>query len=997
MAERPSPQDNADEYGQTVFNRGAPPRGGTGPGMYDDTVVRGARPSSVGPGSSLPGGSSTGAGRRGDASWLTGTTAFGGDGGDDAPTVLCELGRGGMGVVQLVRVPRLNRYEAVKRISADLALDDESIARFLNEARAAAQLKHPCIVGVYDITEDGAGPMIRMAYVEGPYPPAPGRPWPAGAPKPPLDLDGYVKRKGPLPVDEAVRMVRTVCAGLAEAHAAGIVHRDVKPANILVTENLEPRLADFGLARHDAQAAAAARSDLTRPGTQMLTPGYGAPEQERDAAAVDGRADLYALGATLFYAATGQPPRLFRESETPEPIRAVVIKAMATDPARRYQTAQEMGEALGATLAADAKPAAPAAAAGSGGGGTLAPGICFACGHQHGGDADRLKFCAACGEPLQVPCLSCQSSNPIWNRFCGQCRHDTIAAVDRLKAQCADARSRLAEDLAKFDLDGAKAVPLAVGQTIDPRLAADREWARSQLAGPIHQIESAARQALADAATRARALEEQQDYANAVRVLGELPPALRQRLADPSIAAAGGTAVSTLSARLQAKQRRLDVLVATIPQSMTGGRWEDVKQQVAELQSLRQHHPQIPAAVAFVRDAEARAAQRQAAEAERKRAAEQAEQAAVAERRLAEAKRQADEEARQAAERKRREAEIAEQRQAARMAVVRPAFDVTRVDFGTVVPDGTGRQRFELVNPNDLPIAGTLSVDQPWCRVTPRHFTLNPRGKLAVTVAARALRVPNGRHVQATVIAKLPANGNEARLPVYLHAHLRPRLWARFRLAAFVASIPIAMLAALAAAVYCDRQNAWDPVTVDGGLTLLAAGILGGAAYGWRRCRWSALRLPWALVTAAVGLAATAEAFAAAYAVTPDAWHGWPAPEAVVRLTGGLLHRQLPATGLDHRVGVPLIVFAIVLWTALVVVRARLLRYRYRALLYLLGALCLGGLIVWPTLDPTPGRVMQNLSSRPAASRPPRRPNGTHYSPGVGRNDVVPTPAAAAA
>src|SRR5262249_30887157 len=149
--------------------------------------------------------------------------------------------------------------------------------------------------------------------------------------------------------------------------------------------------------------------------------GYGAPEQEIDASRADHRADLYAVGAVLWFAVTAENPRFFRESEAPESLRAILTRALARDREKRFQSAAEFDQALVPLEAQSATAAAlaPSAAA--------ATGKCPRCGHAHHTDAQGfsgVKFCELCGTSLQEPCLECGRDNGIWAKFCSACGAD---------------------------------------------------------------------------------------------------------------------------------------------------------------------------------------------------------------------------------------------------------------------------------------------------------------------------------------------------------------------------------------------------------------------------------------------------------------------------------------------------------------------------------------------------------------------------------------------
>jgi len=257
------------------------------------------------------------------------------------------LGSGGMGVVFKAFDPALNRNVAVKVLSPSLASCGASRRRFLREARAAAAVVHEHVVAVYAVVETAGLPFLVMEYV-------PGR-----------SLQDRLDKQGPLALPEVLRIGMQTAAGLAAAHVQGLVHRDVKPANILLENGVERvRLTDFGLARAVADAG------MTQSGVVAGTPHYMAPEQSRGEL-TDHRADLFSLGSTLYASCAGHPPfraetplavlrrvsddepRPLREiaPEVPAWLEAIIARLMAKDPARRFQTAAEVAELLGRCLA----------------------------------------------------------------------------------------------------------------------------------------------------------------------------------------------------------------------------------------------------------------------------------------------------------------------------------------------------------------------------------------------------------------------------------------------------------------------------------------------------------------------------------------------------------------------------------------------------------------------------------------------------------------------
>ncbi|WP_369140220.1 Stk1 family PASTA domain-containing Ser/Thr kinase [Modestobacter versicolor] len=266
------------------------------------------------------------------------------------PSVLGEryeiggvLGRGGMAEVHRGRDLRLGREVAVKVLRQDLARDPSSQVRFRREAQAAASLNHPAIVAVYDTGEDrgpaGATPYIVMEYVEG------------------ETLRDVIRREGRLSPDRAMSLAADICAALDFSHRNGIVHRDVKPGNVMITPQGTVKVMDFGIARAVSDSAATMTSTAAVIGTAQ----YLSPEQARGEG-VDARSDVYSAGCLLYELVTGTPPftgdspvavayQHVREDprtpssinpEIPPELDAIVLKAMSKNPANRYQSAADM-------------------------------------------------------------------------------------------------------------------------------------------------------------------------------------------------------------------------------------------------------------------------------------------------------------------------------------------------------------------------------------------------------------------------------------------------------------------------------------------------------------------------------------------------------------------------------------------------------------------------------------------------------------------------------
>ena len=263
--------------------------------------------------------------------------------------VIKELGRGGMGVVYLAHNRLMGRNEVLKVMSRHIMERPGLLARFLAEIRAVARLQHPNIVTAYSAFRLGESIVFAMEYVEG------------------LDLAKMVKTKGPLPVAHASYFVSQAAQGMQHAHDQGMVHRDIKPGNLMLSHKGSRALVkvlDFGLAK--ATREAPVDGGLTNPGQALGTPDYMAPEQIRDAQKADIRADIYSLGCTLYYLLSGGPPfraenlwdlyqahhsmdaKLlnFVRPDVPGELAAVVAKMMAKEPERRFQTPSEVAQAL---------------------------------------------------------------------------------------------------------------------------------------------------------------------------------------------------------------------------------------------------------------------------------------------------------------------------------------------------------------------------------------------------------------------------------------------------------------------------------------------------------------------------------------------------------------------------------------------------------------------------------------------------------------------------
>ncbi|MCX7045180.1 MAG: bifunctional serine/threonine-protein kinase/formylglycine-generating enzyme family protein [Candidatus Sumerlaeota bacterium] len=244
-------------------------------------------------------------------------------------TLLEKLGEGGMGVVYKARDNQVGRYIAIKRPKGPMLATAKGRARFIREAQSAARLAHPNIVTVYRVSEDEEGPYLEMEYMEG------------------RSLRDEIKyARHDWSVARVCEAGVHLCDALDAAHAQGIIHRDIKPSNILLTARGIPKIGDFGLSAALYAESGAISSSMTQTGAAMGSMFYSSPEQLADAKSADARSDIYALAATLYYAITGEDPRIIHLSLLPEAIRDVFQKALESDPARRFANMKQFAEAL---------------------------------------------------------------------------------------------------------------------------------------------------------------------------------------------------------------------------------------------------------------------------------------------------------------------------------------------------------------------------------------------------------------------------------------------------------------------------------------------------------------------------------------------------------------------------------------------------------------------------------------------------------------------------
>ena len=337
--------------------------------------------------------------------------------------ILAPLGQGGMARVYRAHQENLDREVAVKVLPPWYAADRNFVDRFKLEARLVARLSHPNIVTVHDASEYNGHLYIVMQLVDG------------GTLKHRLD---QVREQGKMmEASEANRTFQQLASALSYAHEKGIIHRDIKPVNVLMDRSGRPILSDFGIAK-----VLAGTQELTRPGAGVGTPEYMSPEQCKGEP-VDGRADIYALGVMLFEALTGRTPfigdnypalahshiyekppdpRIFNPQISLE-MRIVILTALRKAPQQRYQKAIDMALALehatnpsniGAQFGHDPASLVPAAI-------HLAPTTpIYACPNCQRPNKPDVFFCIRCGSPLNR-CLVCGKQNRAKDHFCTQC------------------------------------------------------------------------------------------------------------------------------------------------------------------------------------------------------------------------------------------------------------------------------------------------------------------------------------------------------------------------------------------------------------------------------------------------------------------------------------------------------------------------------------------------------------------------------------------------
>lgn len=361
--------------------------------------------------------------------------------------VLAPLGQGGMARVYRAYQERLDREVAIKVLPPWYAADRNFVERFNLEAKLIARLSHPNIVTVHDASEQNGHLYIVMQLVDG------------GTLKHRFD-QLYMQGRA-MDVAEAIPIFIQLASALNYAHEQGVVHRDVKPVNVLMDRSGRPILSDFGIAK----VLASTKDHLTRPGAGVGTPEYMSPEQCLGGA-VDGRADIYALGVILFEAFTGRTPflgdnypaqahsHIYEAPQRPTALNPaitpameqIILTALMKNPVQRYQQASNLAEALKLTHPSPRvqtghhtaiRPHGFIASVTPLDRGPMTPGDeavphpaypqpspyqtgMYPCPHCHQFNKPHMRFCTKCGYPMNS-CAACGGQNPANNRFCTRC------------------------------------------------------------------------------------------------------------------------------------------------------------------------------------------------------------------------------------------------------------------------------------------------------------------------------------------------------------------------------------------------------------------------------------------------------------------------------------------------------------------------------------------------------------------------------------------------
>jgi serine/threonine protein kinase len=458
------------------------------------------------------------------------------------------IGRGGMGEVWLAIDKNLKRKVAVKKIIAQ-SINQTIVRRFLTEAQVLASFSHSHIVQVHNCGCDEQVPYIVMEYVDG----------------------GTVSdrlKTGALEVDESIKIISQICEGLGKVHAAGIIHRDIKPGNILLTTDGVPKLADFGLARNEEN-----NSGHTAAGAVLGTIDFMPPEQRRDVSLADARSDLWSLAATFYQMITGKSPRIIRFDLVPKEMHGFLQKALEELKENRFQDAASFIAGLKVKIKKDINGNIKSASK------DFIEGLCVIC--QIENDMKR-KFCKQCAAPLRVGCLKCNGLVSVWDKVCGECgckQSDLLILIQKKFDERITNSKKLSHN---YKFDRAIASLQEIINSDDPRLA-DRKGFAVELVDNIRCEEKNKTDWVTAQLSEAKDHITEQNYQAAIELLESVPlilqtPQVKQLL---GLAKSCHAELSELLNRINHRSERCEyeglLHLVEIADKLTGGKQEDLR------------------------------------------------------------------------------------------------------------------------------------------------------------------------------------------------------------------------------------------------------------------------------------------------------------------------------------------------------------------------------------------------------------------------------------
>jgi F-box protein 11 len=395
------------------------------------------------------------------------------------------IGQGGMGEVYLAFDLQLNRHVAIKAILGQSVNSEAALQRFMTEAQAIAKIIHTHIVNIYELGQDKIGPYLVLEYVSG------------------GSLADKLK-SGPLSLERSIEITCQLCDGLAKVHAAGIIHRDIKPANILLTPEGDPKLTDFGLARHEYTD-----TGLTTTGAMIGTLGFMSPEQT-NSSQVDARSDIYSLGATLYQMVTAKNPRVMNFNHVPNAIRDVLHKATEEIVEDRFQSVIDFRDALrGHRVVISVYD--------------FNEGECPGCLTKN--DPTR-KFCKKCANSLLALCLSCSESIRVWEEVCDHCGKKQSLFIAKMKEKMLATQLEAEDLLSNYDFDKALSLATQLKDQSDPRLRQFKTWVELFVT-KVETEQNKAYEYISSLMTEALTYEKSYDYQAALVILEQVHPNLR--------------------------------------------------------------------------------------------------------------------------------------------------------------------------------------------------------------------------------------------------------------------------------------------------------------------------------------------------------------------------------------------------------------------------------------------------------------------------------------